>query len=66
MPDDLEGDCMATPSGIMQCLRMLAEEAATLNLSRTLLAIHAALQTCEHEGGDMVVPAPDAVPVTLH
>jgi hypothetical protein len=64
--DDLDSDCTATPSGIMQCLRMLAEEAATLNLSRTLLAIHEALQTCESEGADAVVPAPALHPVTLH
>jgi hypothetical protein len=66
MPDDLDTDCAATPSGIMQCLRMLAEEAATLNLSRTLLAIHEALQTCESEGGDAIVADGFVLPVTLH
>lgn len=50
MNDDAEQTCLATASGIMHCLRMLADEAASLNLSRTLVAIHEALQTCESEG----------------
>ena len=66
MPDDLDTDCTASPSGIMQCLRMLAEEAATLNLSRTLLAIHEALQACESEGGEAGAPTEPGLSVTLH
>jgi hypothetical protein len=35
--------------GIMQCLRQLAEEAATLNLQDTLLAIERAVETAACE-----------------
>jgi hypothetical protein len=47
LPDD-----EATPAsaqGILQCLRLLAEEAATLNLRRTLWAIQDALETVADE-----------------
>jgi hypothetical protein len=44
---------LASASGILQCLRLLAEEAATLNLHRTLSAIQDALETAaEESGGD--------------
>jgi hypothetical protein len=44
---------LASASGILQCLRLLAEEAATLNLHRTLSAIQEALETAtEESGGD--------------
>lgn len=42
-------ECVATALGILQCLRMLADEAATLNLARTLIALHDALEICEAE-----------------
>jgi hypothetical protein len=64
--DDLDTDCSATPTGIMQCLRMLAEEAATLNLSRTLVAIQEALQACQSEGAETVLAPPGLQAVTLH
>jgi hypothetical protein len=35
----------------LQCLRLLAEEAATLNLKRTLCAIQDALETVADESG---------------
>jgi hypothetical protein len=35
----------ASAHGILQCLRLLADEAATLNLRRTLWAIEDALET---------------------
>jgi len=63
MDDEGEIECAATPTGIVQCLRMLAEEAAVLNLSRTLLAIKEALETCEREGS---AAGPPAAGVTLH
>jgi hypothetical protein len=63
--DDLDSDCPATPSGIMQCLRMLAEEAATLNLSHTLHAINEALEACAREGSETATPEARG-PVTLH
>jgi hypothetical protein len=40
---------VASASGILQCLRLLAEEAATLNLYRTLSAIQEALETAAEE-----------------
>ena len=48
MDDDTEFDVSA--AGIAGCLQMLAEEAATLKLSRTLLALREALESCEAEG----------------
>jgi len=39
-----EEPCNASADGILQCLRLLAEEAATLNLHRTLIAIEDALE----------------------
>jgi hypothetical protein len=41
----------ASALGILQCLRLLAEEAATLNLQRTLSAIQDALETAVDESG---------------
>jgi hypothetical protein len=41
--------CDATASGILQCLRMLAEEAASLHLTRTLTALRDAIETCVAE-----------------
>lgn len=52
MIDDADQSCDATADGIMKCLRMLAEEAASLNLARTLTAIHEAALTCQNESGD--------------
>jgi hypothetical protein len=44
-------DRVVAPSahGILQCLRQLAEEAATLNLHDTLLAIERAVETVAYE-----------------
>jgi hypothetical protein len=47
----------ASAHGIGQCLRMLAEEAATLNLRHTLLAIEKALETVASETNE-TNPAP--------
>ncbi len=47
-----DAECTATVSGIFECLRMLAQEAASLNLSRTVGAITAALEACASERGD--------------
>jgi hypothetical protein len=47
-----DAECTATASGIFECLRMLAQEAASLNLSRTLGAITAALEACASERDD--------------
>lgn len=42
-------DLLATPNGLIQCLRMLAEEASILNLDRTFAALQEALDTCNLE-----------------
>jgi hypothetical protein len=44
-------DPSASADGIVRCLRMLADEAAGLNLSGTLQALHRAIAVCEGEGG---------------
>ena len=41
--------CDATATGILQCLRMLAEEAASLQLNRTLVALRDAIAACASE-----------------
>ena len=45
--------CEPNPSGILLCLQMLAEEAETLNLRRTVVALHAAAMTIEAEALDI-------------
>lgn len=45
---DSDGD--PTARGIVQCLRMLADEAAALGMARTLDALHAAIGICATEG----------------
>ena len=39
----------ATAQGLVQCLRMLAGEAASLNLLQTFAALEEALETCQSE-----------------
>ncbi len=49
-PDsDCEGDIPASPSGILQCLRLLAEEAELVNMTLTVKAIRRVLRICERE-----------------
>jgi len=47
--DPFASECEANASGIMQCLQMLAEEAASLRLSRTLAALREAIDVCAAE-----------------
>lgn len=49
-PDIPEPESDPTARGIVQCLRMLAEEAASLGMSRTLDALQAAIAVCSAEG----------------
>jgi hypothetical protein len=50
---DYDDDAVpANANGISQCLRMLAEEAAALRLTRTLSAIKNALEIAKAESGD--------------
>ena len=51
-PDFLDGpepDGDPTARGIVQCLRMLAEEAAALGIARTMDALQAAINVCAAE-----------------
>lgn len=41
--------CHATARGIIQCLRMLAEEASSLELTFTVRALRSAIGICEFE-----------------
>jgi len=52
VPDASDTDSDPTARGIMQCLRMLAEEAAALGMPRTLDALQAAIAACAAEGDD--------------
>jgi hypothetical protein len=58
--------CPATARGIAQCLRMLAEEAATLNLTCTVRALWAAVAICERESCPApTLPAAEPAPSTV-
>lgn len=46
----LESDSDPTARGIVQCLRMLVEEAGSLRLARTLAALQTAMTICADEG----------------
>ena len=52
LDDELEDevDPRSSAMGIMECLRILAAEAAHLKLSRTMVALREALVACESEG----------------
>lgn len=52
MHEDDSLSCDATATGILQCLRMLAEEAESLRLTRTLVALREAIETCSAERTD--------------
>lgn len=52
MNDEDMLSCDATATGILQCLRMLAEEAESLQLTRTLVALREAIETCVEERTD--------------
>ena len=45
-----ESDGDPTARGIVQCVRMLADEAAALGLGRTLAALQTAITVCAGEG----------------
>ncbi len=49
MPFDQQDECQATPNGLMQCLRMLVDEAALLQLPHTMCALKEALEACQSE-----------------
>jgi hypothetical protein len=49
-PDAPDPESDPTARGIVQCLRMLAEEAASLGMARTLDALRTAITVCAAEG----------------
>jgi len=49
--DEYDGSLSASASGILQCLKALAQEAASLQLFRTLSAIEDALEEAARESG---------------
>ncbi len=49
-PDAIEADSDPTARGIVQCLRMLADEANALGMPRTLNALQMAITVCSAEG----------------
>ncbi len=62
--DDLpEAARHATAANVLQCLTMLAEEAASLNLPRTMLALRKAIRACQAE---QARPAPTLRPRRHH
>jgi hypothetical protein len=72
--DPFAPECEADAGGIMQCLQMLAEEAASLRLSRTLAALREAIDVCAAEnvfdaqegGTEECSFPPTRKPLTLH
>lgn len=51
--DDIPRDADASPGGIADCLRMLADEAASLRLVRTLVALLETMEICRIEASAM-------------
>ncbi len=49
MSSSNQGECEATPAGLLRCLSMLADEAAVLHLPRTFYALREALDECRSE-----------------
>lgn len=56
--DTFSSECEANATGIMHCLRMLADEAASLRLSRTLAALRDAIDACAAENVLQAVEGP--------
>lgn len=51
--DDATPGLDASPMGIIECVRMLAEEAASLRLVRTLMALLETVEICQVEAAAM-------------
>lgn len=56
----------ATAASLLQCLTMLADEAANLNLPRTLLALRKAIRACQAEQARPVPPIRPRRHLVLH
>ena len=55
--DDLVARCDPAARGIVQCLKMLAEEAESLKLQGTWSALNKAMKTCAAESVEMSWPS---------
>jgi len=68
--DFIATDLIASATGILECLRMLADEASELQLDDTLRALHQAIAVCELERGRSNVADPFAgrqnAPLAVH
>lgn len=49
--DDIKTGHEYSALGISRCLRMLSEEAESLNLPESVQALHHAIRVCERESG---------------
>lgn len=47
----MDDDFDPTPEGLVRCLQVLAEEAASLSLTRSFAAIQDAISACREESG---------------
>jgi len=47
----MDDDFDPTPEGLIRCLQVLGEEAASLSLSRTFAALQDAIMACKEESG---------------
>ena len=56
--DTFSSECEANATGIMHCLKMLADEAASLRLSGTLAALRDAIDACAAENVRQAVEGP--------
>jgi hypothetical protein len=61
-----EMDSHPTGQGIVQCLRMLVDEAAELRLGRTLAALRTAIEVCAAECDHTDVTQPRTDTSRLH
>jgi hypothetical protein len=52
----MDDDFDPTPEGLVRCLQVLAEEAASLSLTRTFAAVQDAISTCREESGATPFP----------
>lgn len=58
MNDPVDSDAsLPSASGILDCLRMLAQEAAELDLAATLSAIEQAMNACRLEAPASILPS---------
>ena len=65
-PPDAADPTRPSAAGILHCLRMLADEAATLKLAGTLEALRAAIAVCAAESDGQTPTAEGLAGALLH